>query len=168
MKRRVAIVGAGITLFRRRMLESPKELPFEASKMALDSAGLTLKDIQSVVSGSAPDAFDGVHMKGEYYFDGMGAIGKPHERVYVGGGTGVFTPIGGWWNVASGMYDTVLCVAEEKMSPLHPHPQYAFWSIFEDRKSTRLNSSHANISYAVFCLKKKNNKQYKAPLALSI
>src|SRR3712207_8702786 len=29
----------------------------------------------------------------------------------------------------------------------------------EDRKSTRLNSSHANISYAVFCLKKKNTKQ---------
>src|SRR3712207_7659530 len=28
---------------------------------------------------------------------------------------------------------------------------------FEDRKSTRLNSSHANISYAVFCLKKKTN-----------
>src|SRR5258707_2721319 len=28
-----------------------------------------------------------------------------------------------------------------------------------DRKSTRLNSSHANISYAVFCLKKKNNKR---------
>src|SRR3712207_7676765 len=28
----------------------------------------------------------------------------------------------------------------------------------QDRKSTRLNSSHANISYAVFCLKKKINK----------
>src|SRR3712207_9016663 len=28
----------------------------------------------------------------------------------------------------------------------------------EDRKSTRLNSSHANISYAVFCLKKKTSK----------
>src|SRR3712207_7573308 len=28
----------------------------------------------------------------------------------------------------------------------------------QDRKSTRLNSSHANISYAVFCLKKKKNK----------
>src|SRR3712207_8542558 len=28
-----------------------------------------------------------------------------------------------------------------------------------DRKSTRLNSSHANISYAVFCLKKKTQKQ---------
>src|SRR3712207_7706065 len=33
-----------------------------------------------------------------------------------------------------------------------------------DRKSTRLNSSHANISYAVFCLKKKkkNNKPAKS------
>src|SRR3712207_8229872 len=32
--------------------------------------------------------------------------------------------------------------------------------ISEDRKSTRLNSSHANISYAVFCLKKKKKLQY--------
>src|SRR3712207_7343109 len=31
-----------------------------------------------------------------------------------------------------------------------------FYALEEDRKSTRLNSSHANISYAVFCLKKKN------------
>src|SRR5256885_11037036 len=30
-----------------------------------------------------------------------------------------------------------------------------------DRKSTRLNSSHLVISYAVFCLKKKKNKQHK-------
>src|SRR3712207_6856319 len=29
-----------------------------------------------------------------------------------------------------------------------------------DRKSTRLNSSHANISYAVFCLKKKKHKNH--------
>src|SRR3712207_6942010 len=29
----------------------------------------------------------------------------------------------------------------------------------EDRKSTRLNSSHANISYAVFCLEKKNGQR---------
>src|SRR5699024_11435735 len=30
-----------------------------------------------------------------------------------------------------------------------------------DRKSTRLNSSHVSISYAVFCLKKKNNTIYR-------
>src|ERR1035437_10962416 len=33
---------------------------------------------------------------------------------------------------------------------------YLNYAIPSDRKSTRLNSSHANISYAVFCLKKKN------------
>src|SRR3712207_7811789 len=32
-------------------------------------------------------------------------------------------------------------------------------ALSRDRKSTRLNSSHANISYAVFCLKKKKKKR---------
>src|SRR5947209_12513795 len=40
-----------------------------------------------------------------------------------------------------------------RFAPLAPPPLGA---AAEDRKSTRLNSSHANISYAVFCLKKKN------------
>src|SRR3989442_2591798 len=38
-----------------------------------------------------------------------------------------------------------------------PHRCAASWRS-EDRKSTRLNSSHVRISYAVFCLKKKNTK----------
>src|SRR3712207_8486933 len=33
-------------------------------------------------------------------------------------------------------------------------------TVTQDRKSTRLNSSHANISYAVFCLKKKTKNSY--------
>src|SRR3712207_7693868 len=37
-----------------------------------------------------------------------------------------------------------------------------------DRKSTRLNSSHANISYAVFCLKKKKSTQYPRSRVLPI
>src|SRR3712207_8667786 len=36
-----------------------------------------------------------------------------------------------------------------------------------DRKSTRLNSSHANISYAVFCLKKKNPSERLIPTSTS-
>src|SRR3712207_8361226 len=39
--------------------------------------------------------------------------------------------------------------------PLRLKPSY--WVRRKDRKSTRLNSSHANISYAVFCLKKKKH-----------
>ena len=130
-KRRVAVIGAGMTLFRRRMLETGRELSFEACRMALDSAGMSNDDVESVVLGTAPDAFDGIHMKGEYLMDGAGGTNKPYTRVYVGGGTGVFTPIAGWWHVASGLFDTCMVVAEEKMSPLHPHPQYAFWSIFD-------------------------------------
>src|SRR5690348_18068506 len=37
-----------------------------------------------------------------------------------------------------------------------------------DRKSTRLNSSHPSISYAVFCLKKKKKKKKKKPKITSI
>src|SRR3712207_7187849 len=43
-------------------------------------------------------------------------------------------------------------VVSESTEDLPPHHTY------QDRKSTRLNSSHANISYAVFCLKKKNDQ----------
>src|SRR3712207_6907981 len=39
---------------------------------------------------------------------------------------------------------------------LHDHDKSGWLYLIGDRKSTRLNSSHANISYAVFCLKKKN------------
>src|SRR3712207_8366477 len=45
------------------------------------------------------------------------------------------------------------------------HPvAYAIGAL--DRKSTRLNSSHANISYAVFCLKKKKHYPSLMPLPL--
>src|SRR3712207_7055416 len=54
-------------------------------------------------------------------------------------------------------------------SAKHPHPgsderqTKALPSrVTEDRKSTRLNSSHANISYAVFCLKKKKKIAYSS------
>jgi acetyl-CoA C-acetyltransferase len=129
--RKAAIVSAGLTLFGRRMLETSPELCFEASRAALDGAGLEPKDIDAVVIGSAPDAFDGVHMKGEYLAEGSAALLKPASRVYVGGATGVYAAIAGWWHIASGLFDTVLVVCEEKMSPLQPHPQLAFWTIFD-------------------------------------
>src|SRR3712207_8832725 len=49
------------------------------------------------------------------------------------------------------------CAPEEPGELVHRGPTVAmgYWGNEEDRKSTRLNSSHANISYAVFCLKKK-------------
>src|SRR3712207_7998938 len=46
-------------------------------------------------------------------------------------------------------FDLALKVVRPRVAHEQPH---------QDRKSTRLNSSHANISYAVFCLKKKTKK----------
>src|SRR3712207_8714104 len=50
-------------------------------------------------------------------------------------------------------YTAVICLPLQSAYP----PESAWHSLQTagDRKSTRLNSSHANISYAVFCLKKK-------------
>ncbi len=128
---RVAIVGAGMTKFVRRAQETPKELAWEAASKALESCEMTLDDIDAVVIGTAPEAFDGVHMKSEYLSDGAGGWGKPVIRGYVGGGTGVFSVIQGWYHVASGLFDTVLVVCEEKMSSCQPHPQGAFLTIFD-------------------------------------
>lgn len=131
MGTRVAVVGAGMTRFVRRALETGKELAWEAASKALESCELTLGDIDAVCIGTAPDAFDGVHMKGEYLADGAGGWNRPVIRSYVGGGTGVFCAAQGWYHVASGMFDRVLVVAEEKMSSTMPHAQGAFISIFD-------------------------------------
>jgi acetyl-CoA C-acetyltransferase len=130
-KNRVAVIGAGLTKFMRRAQETGKEMCFEAARLALDSAGLEMKDIDCVALATAPDAFDGVHMKGEYLADGAGGFRKPYMRSYVGGGSGVFAINHGWYHVASGHFDACLVVAEEKMSPVMPHPQAAFNAIYD-------------------------------------
>src|SRR3712207_8411981 len=48
----------------------------------------------------------------------------------------------------------------ERVAEAHPHAHGRAAGL--DRKSTRLNSSHANISYAVFCLKKKTHIIYSS------
>ena len=81
--RRVAVIGAGMTKFVRRAQETGKELSWIAGRAALDNAGISLADVDAVCAGTAPDAFDGVHRKGDYLADGSGALGQavhPHLR----------------------------------------------------------------------------------------
>src|SRR3712207_7799279 len=56
-------------------------------------------------------------------------------------------------NVGGAMNDAIALMFAGEASPQDVVD--ATQAAAEDRKSTRLNSSHANISYAVFCLKKK-------------
>ena len=135
----VAVIGGGMTLFRRHLKETGKELSFLATKMAMEDAGIQKDDIDMVVMGSAPDAFDGIHMKGENLIDGSAATGKPYVRVFNGGGTGIFAPIAGWWHVASGVADVCLVEAEEKMGNCYPHPQTAFRHIWDPVLDRPLN-----------------------------
>src|SRR3712207_8154527 len=63
---------------------------------------------------------------------------------------------GTWYRDEATKAEGWLCPALFKYFETAPEKIYAkAEAIAEDRKSTRLNSSHANISYAVFCLKKK-------------
>jgi len=128
--RKVAIIGAGMTKVARRHTMTPQELVWDASRKALEQAELSINDIDCVVIGSAPDSFDGVHMKGEYLFGGAGR-GKPSSRVYIGGATGVHIVNTAWYHVASGSCDKVLAIGEEKMSPAMPHPQSVFKFIWD-------------------------------------
>src|SRR3712207_8356059 len=59
-------------------------------------------------------------------------------------------------NNVSARRDDGLSVASVEDEELTGEREAVGVSPSRDRKSTRLNSSHANISYAVFCLKKKN------------
>ncbi|MEM1942794.1 MAG: thiolase domain-containing protein [Candidatus Caldarchaeum sp.] len=131
MVRRVAIVGAGMTYFRSMSPLTSEELVFEAVSKCLDDCGMSFDDVEAVVAGSAPDAFDGYHHKGLLAVEPAAATCKPFSRVYVGGGTGVGCAVAGWWHVASGLFDRVLVVAWEKMSHPYPHAQRLFRTIFD-------------------------------------
>src|SRR3712207_4672259 len=73
---------------------------------------------------------------------------------------GLWGVVAGSWNLlARGAGGIARSVARpEEAEPLAPeHRRDGVGLAVLDRKSTRLNSSHANISYAVFCLKKKKS-----------
>src|SRR3712207_8934246 len=91
----------------------------------------------------------------------------PYTTLFRSGGTPGHLP--GLAAVLLGAHHELLPLAEDQEAALRPGalehrahqpaeqiPQHDL-SGDRDRKSTRLNSSHANISYAVFCLKKKTH-----------
>src|SRR5690606_20234419 len=61
--------------------------------------------------------------------------------------------------VAVGLYNSTIISCDLGDNIAMNHVSYLSHYIIGNRKSTRLNSSHVKISYAVFCLKKKKNKK---------
>src|SRR2546426_11168695 len=83
--------------------------------------------------------------------------------------------LGGAYAVTSTLFAGLQIILPGEAAPSHHHTPAALRLVVQghgaftsvDRKSTRLNSSHLVISYAVFCLKKKNRTSSNAPGATS-
>lgn len=116
MGHRVAIIGSGQSkyVFKRPELGTP-ELVFQVTTAALADAGLTRDDVDAVVFGSAPEAFEGVNTPDKWCAGPAAALGKPLMRIHTGGATGGSTALAAYAHVASGLADVVVAVAIQRM-----------------------------------------------------
>lgn len=116
MAKRVAIVGSGQTLTRSSRKDvNGQELIHEAVVRALDDARLTRDDIDAIVIGNM-DHFEGINYVDTWSVDGSGGFMKPIFKVTTGGTTGTTVAMAGYYHVASGLFDKVLCIGWEKNS----------------------------------------------------
>src|SRR3712207_8074908 len=82
-----------------------------------------------------------------------------HDALPICLGSQAVSPLPASWSVFAeihqGAQGNRFCISSRTITPLMSVCVSDLRLAVTDRKSTRLNSSHANISYAVFCLKKK-------------
>ena len=117
MAERCAVVGVGQTHHKKRRDDlSIPGLLREAVDRALEDAECTLADIDAVVIGKAPDAFEGIVQPELFLADALGANGKPMLRVHTAGSVGGSTFIVGTHLIQSRIHERVLAVAWEKQS----------------------------------------------------
>jgi acetyl-CoA C-acetyltransferase len=117
MAERCAVVGIGQTHHKKRRDDvSIPGLLREAALRALEDAEMTFADIDALVIGKAPDAFEGIVQPELFLADALGAAGKPMLRVHTAGSVGGSTFIVGAHLVESRIHERVLAVAWEKQS----------------------------------------------------
>jgi acetyl-CoA C-acetyltransferase len=117
MSERAAVVGVGQTTYTKRRDDvSIAGLLREAIDRALEDAEYSLGDIDAVVIGKAPDAFEGIVQPELFLADAIGAAGKPLLRVHTAGSVGGSTFIVGAHLVQSRIHQRVLAVSWEKQS----------------------------------------------------
>ena len=114
--KKVAVVGIGHGKFGVRSDASLRELAFEAVKACLDDANISLKEVDSMVTGIAGDEFALGLQPSAQVHDYIGFHPKPNFRVEGACATGSIALRTGIMNVASGLADVVLVVGVEKMT----------------------------------------------------
>src|SRR2546423_9601963 len=89
MAERCAVVGVGQTHHKKRRDDvSIPGLLREAALRALEDAEMTFADIDALVIGKAPDAFEGIVQPELFLADALGGAGKPMLRVHTAGSVG--------------------------------------------------------------------------------
>jgi len=117
MAERCAVVGVGQTHHKKTRDDvSIPGLLREAARRALDDAEMTFADIDALVIGKAPDAFEGIVQPELFLADSLGAVGKPMLRVHTAGSVGGTTFIVGSHLVESRIHERVLAISWEKQS----------------------------------------------------
>ncbi len=117
MAERCAVVGTGQTHHRKRRDDvSMVGLVREAALRALEDAECEWSDIDALVIGKAPDAFEGVIQPELFLADALGASGKPMMRVHTAGSVGGSTFIAASHLIESGIHERVLALSWEKQS----------------------------------------------------
>jgi acetyl-CoA C-acetyltransferase len=131
MPKRVAIVGVGMQKYEFRKEQTVEEMVFDVTRNALENSHLSKDDIDSVVFGSAVDAFCGINNSDKVAIDASGGLLKPTMRNSTSGSTAISTPILGYTHVASGMHDLVMVICYEKMSE-NDSAQAVFNTVYDE------------------------------------
>ena len=117
MAERCAVIGIGQTKHQESRPDvSLPGLVREAALRALADADMTMKDIDSIVIGTAPDMFEGVMMPELFFADALGAVGKPIFRVHTAGSVGGSTAVVASHLIQGGVHEKVLTLAFEQQS----------------------------------------------------
>ena len=116
MARRAAIIATGQTRHKARRRDvNIVELVNESVRACLEDADMAPADIDGVVIANM-EHFEGVYNADLWAVDGVGSLFKHSMKVTTGGTTGASVAHAGFYHVASGLFDTVLCIGWEKQA----------------------------------------------------
>lgn len=162
MGRRVAVVVTAQTkAVTKRVDVSIPDMTYEVVAKALEDAELTIKDIDAVVFGMAPETFDGVNCPDKWCADAAGALNKPFMRINTGGATGLSTALAAVSHVSSGMFDVVLAVAEQRIKQT-PDAQKVLNATYDPlyAQDIRVNIAISNAMELLVLMKKYGFTEY--------
>ncbi len=116
MGRNVAIVGVGQTEHKAKRADlNMMEMVHQAVLRCLENAEMTIDQVDAVLIGNM-EHFEGINLSDMWAADVSGALGRFGMKITTGGSTGTSLSLASYYYVASGLFDTVLCIGWQKQS----------------------------------------------------